>query len=108
MEVGLAGAVERLDRRIHHGGVQVRAGGVAGAGGVDGAVRIAEQLDDRRSVVEVDDGGGGAARGDDVGLLVVADERGHLVAVVVQFGQDVRSDEPGCAGECNVHEETSA
>ena len=103
MEVGLAGAGECVDRRIDHGGVQVRAGLVAGTGRVDGPVRIAEQAHDRRPVVEVDHGRRGAAGGDDVGLGVVADERRHLVAVLVQFRQDVRSDESGCAGECHFH-----
>ena len=54
VEVGLAGAVECLDRRIDHRRVQVRAGLVAGAGGVDCPVRIAQQAHDRRPVVEVD------------------------------------------------------
>ena len=85
------------------GRVQVRAGGVARAGGVDGAVGVAQQAHDRRPVVEVDHGRGGAARGDDVGLGVVADERGDLVAVLLQFGEDVGSDEPGCTGECDLH-----
>ena len=43
---------------------------------------LLEQARDRRSIVEVDHGRGGAAGGDDVGLGVVADERGHLVAVL--------------------------
>ena len=72
------------------------------------AVRAAQHVHDGRAVVEVDDDRCGAARRGDVGLLLTADERGHLVAVVTQFGQDMRSDEPGCAGECDVHEETSA
>ena len=37
------------------------------------------------------------------GLGVVADERGHLVAVLLQFGQYVRSDKPCCPGECHFH-----
>ena len=44
-----------------------------------------EQAHDRRPVVEVDDGRRGAAGGDDVRLGVVADERRHLVAVLLQF-----------------------
>ena len=83
VEVGLAGAGEGFDRRIDDCRVQVRAGLVAGAGGVDGPVRIAQQAQDRRPVVEVDDGRGGAAGGDDVGLGVVADECGDLVAVLL-------------------------
>ena len=61
------------------------------------------RLSYRRPVVEVDDGRGGAAGGDDVGLGVVADERGDLVAVLLKFRQDVRADESRCAGECHSH-----
>ena len=75
---------------------------------MDGAVRITEQARDRRSVVEVDHGGRGAVGGDDVCLVVVADERCHLVAVLMQFSEDVRSDEPGCTGERNFHGETGS
>jgi hypothetical protein len=57
---------------------------------------------------EVDDGRRGAAGGDDVRLVVVSDERCHLVAVLVQFGKDVRSDEPGCTGQRNFHGETGS
>jgi hypothetical protein len=103
LQVGLAGAGERAGHRVDHGGVQVCAGGVAGAGRVDGAVCIAEQSGDRRPVVEVDHGRGGTAGGDGVRLGVVAGERGHLVAVLVQIRQYMRSDEPGCAGEYYLH-----
>jgi hypothetical protein len=58
--------------------------------------------------VEVDDGRRRATGGDDVRLAVVADERCHLVAVLVQFGKDVRSDEPGRTGERNFHGETGS
>ena len=75
---------------------------------MDCSVRIAEEARDRWSVVEVDDGRRGAAGGDDVRLVVVADERCHLVAVLVQFGEDMRSDEPGCTGERNFHGETGS
>ena len=60
-----------------------------------------EQPHDRRPIVEVDHDRRGAAGGDGVGLGVVADERGHLVAVLVQFREYVRSDEPCCTGECD-------
>ena len=87
VEVGLAGAGERFDRRIDDRGVQVRAGLVAGAGRVDGPVRIAKQAHDRRSVVEVDDGRRGAMSGDESACAVIADERRHLMAVLLQFGR---------------------
>ena len=58
---------------------------------------------DRRPVIEVDHGRRGATGGDGVGLGVVPDERRHLVAVIVEFGQYVRSDEAGCTGECHIH-----
>jgi hypothetical protein len=103
LEVGLAGARERVDHRIDHGRVQVRAGGVAGTGRVDGPVRLAEQPGDRRPVVEVDHDRRGATGGDGLRLGVVADERGHLMTVLVQICQYMRSDEPGCAGEYYVH-----
>ena len=77
--------------------------GVAGTGRVDGPVRTAEQLRDRRLVVEVDHDRCGAAGGDGARLGVVADKRGHLVAVLVQIRQDVRSDEPGRTGEYYFH-----
>jgi hypothetical protein len=70
---------------------------------VDGPVRLAEQPGDRRPVVEVDHGRCGATGGNGRRLGVVADERGHLVAVLVQIRQYMRSDEPGCAGEYHVH-----
>ncbi len=75
---------------------------------MDCSVRLAEEARDRWSVVEVDDGRRGAAGGDEVRLVVVADERCHLVAVLVQFGEDMRSDEPGCTGERNFHDETGS
>ena len=103
VEVGLAGAGEGLDRRVDHRGVQVGAGGVTRTGRVDGGVRAAQPADDRRPIVEVDHGLRGAAGRNDLRLLVVADERGHVVAVFPQFGEYVRSDEPGRAGECHVH-----
>ena len=59
----------------------------AGTGRVDGPVRTAEQPGEGRPVVEVDHDRSGAAGGDVVGLGVVADERGHLVAVLVQIRQ---------------------
>jgi hypothetical protein len=52
---------------------------------VDGPVRITKQARDPRSIVEVNHGRGGAAGCDDVGLIVVADERGHLVPLLVQI-----------------------
>jgi hypothetical protein len=58
--------------------------------------------------VEVDDGRRRATGGDDVRLAVVADERCHLVAVLVQVGEDMRSDEPGCTGERDFHGETGS
>ena len=67
-----------------------------------------EQARNRRPVVEVDHGRRGAAGGDGVRLGVVADERRHLVAVLLQFRQYVRSDEPGCTGECHLHSRTAS
>src|SRR6266700_8123602 len=108
LEIGLAGAGERTDHRIGHGRVEVRAGGVAGTGRVDGPVRTAEQPRNGRPVVEVDHDRCGAAGGDGVRLGVVADERGHLVAVLVQVRQYVRSDESGWAGEYYFHGRTAS
>ena len=70
---------------------------------MDGPVRIAEQPRDRRPIVEVDHDRCSAAGRDGVCLGVVADECGHLVAVLVQIRQYVRSDEPGCASEYYFH-----
>ena len=103
VEVGLAGAGERLDRRIDHRGVQIGAGLVTGTGRVDGPVRVAEQAHDRGPVVEVDHTGVAPRCGDDIGLGVVADERGHLVAVLPQLREDVRPDESCCPGERDLH-----
>ena len=86
VEVGLAGAAEGLDRRIDHCGVQVRAGLVAGAGRVDGPVHFAQQAHERRPVVEL-----------------LADDRRDLVTVLLQCGQHMRSDEAGCARQCDSH-----
>src|SRR5258705_2264685 len=92
VEIGLAGAREDVGRRVDHCGIEVRAGGVAGTGGVNSAVCAAELVRDRRPVVEVDyrrrADGGYAVR-----LGVVADEHRHLVAVLLQLGQYVRADE---------------
>ena len=63
----------------------------------------AEQPRDGRPVVEVDHDRRGAAGGDGVRLGIVPDERGHLVAVLVQIRQYMRSDEAGRAGECYFH-----
>jgi hypothetical protein len=64
---------------------------------------VAEKPRDRRPVVEVDHDRCGAADSDCGRLGIVADERRHLVAVLVQICQHVRSDEPGCAGEYYFH-----
>jgi hypothetical protein len=48
-----------------------------------------EHARDRGPIVEVDDDRGGAACGDPIRLGVVADQRGHLVAVLDLFGEDV-------------------
>ena len=92
---GLPVAGERVDGGVDHGGVEVGAGRVAGAGAVDGPIGLAEQARDRRPVVQVDHDRRGAAGGDGR-LGVITYERRDLVAVVLQLGQDVRSDEPGC------------
>ena len=70
VEVRLAGAGKRFDGRIDDCRVQVCAGLVAGAGSVDGPVRIFKQVQDRWPVVEVHDGRDGAGVGDDLGLGV--------------------------------------
>jgi hypothetical protein len=70
---------------------------------VDGPVHLAEQLGDGRPVVEVDHGRRGAAGRDEVHVRAVADQRGHLMAVFSQFGQYVRSDEPGPTGKRYFH-----
>ena len=103
MGVRLASRRERVDRRVHHGGVEVGAGGVTWAGGVNRTVGVTEHLDDGCPVVEVDDGWGGAEGSEGRGFRVVADERGHIVSVGQKLAQDVGSDEPGCAGECDLH-----
>ena len=59
---------------------------------------------DRGLLVEIDHGRRGATRRDALGLVVVADERRHLVAVLEQLREDVRSDEPCRAGQCHVHD----
>src|SRR4051812_4080369 len=103
MEVRLAGAVERFDRRIDDRRVQIRAGLVAGTGGVNCPVRIAQRAHDRRPGVEIDDNGGCVLRRGGLRIRIVADERRHLVAGLLQFPPYVRSDEAGCAGECDLH-----
>ena len=107
MEVGLAGAGQCLDGCVDHGRVQVCAGGVPGTGRVDGAVCSSQHAYDRRSVIEVDHGRRGAPGRDDVGLRVVANERRHLVAVLLQFSENVRSDETCCTGEGDSHCDSS-
>ena len=62
---------------------------------MDRRVGIAQHAHDRRSVMEVDNGRRAAARGNGLGPGVVADERRDLVAVLLQFCEYVRSDEPG-------------
>src|SRR5260370_35452908 len=60
--------------------------------------------DDRRAITcLVLPWSGQPAGCDDVGLGVVAAKRGPLMAVLLQFGQYVRSDEPRCTGECHFH-----
>ena len=51
-----------------------------------------------RPVVQVDHDRLGAAGFGDIGMIVVSDGRDHVVAVLVQVGQDVGADEPSCAG----------
>jgi hypothetical protein len=103
VQVGLARSGECVDRGVDDGRVEVGAGRVAGAGVVDGAVSVGQQAHHGWRVVEVDDGRGGAAGRDGLGLGVVADEGRDVVAVLDQFGEYVRSDEAGRAGECHVH-----
>ena len=103
IETGLAGAIECLDRRVDHCGVQVRAGGVSRTGGVDGAVRVAEGLDDGWSIVEVDDGRSSTLGSDGLGLSFVAHEGGDLVPVGLELRKDVGADEPSCSRECHLH-----
>src|SRR5436190_18536529 len=67
------------------------------------AVCGGEQAHDRRPVIEVDHDRAGTASSNGLGLGVVPDERRHLVAMLLQFRQYVRSDETGCAGECDSH-----
>src|SRR5258705_6089142 len=95
VEIGLAGAREGVGRRVDHCGIEVRAGGVAGTGGVNSAVCAAELVRDRRPVVEVDYRRRGADCGDAVRPGVVTDEHRHLVAVRLQIRQYVRADETG-------------
>lgn len=71
-----------------------------GTGGVDGRVDISQQARDRRPVVQIDHDRRGAAGLGDVRLGVVTDQRDHLVAVLLQFGQYVGSDESCRAGQC--------
>jgi hypothetical protein len=68
LQVGLAGAGERLDRRVGDRGIQVGARGVTGTRCVDRGVRIAQHGHDRAAVVEVDHRRCGAAVGEDLGL----------------------------------------
>jgi hypothetical protein len=101
VEVGLAAAGERARGRVHNCGVQACAGGVTGDWRcVDGRVDISQQARDRRPVVQIDHGRRGAVGLGDVRLGVVTDQRDHLVAVLVQFGQYVGSDESCRAGQC--------
>ena len=71
-------------------------------------VRIAQQPRDRRSVGEINDDWADARAGDSVGVGVVADERGHLVSVLLKFREYVRSDESRCAGKCDFHDHSFA
>jgi hypothetical protein len=56
---------------------------------VDGPARIAQLAQHPRPVIEVDDGWSGAAGGDDLGIGLIANERGDLVPVVLQLRQDM-------------------
>ena len=79
---------------IHHRGLQGRGGRITRAGGVDGPVGATQQAYKSRSIVEVHDGGYGAARCDGLSLRVVAYERRYFVAVLLQLGECMRSDKP--------------
>jgi hypothetical protein len=70
---------------------------------MNGSVCASEDAHNRGPVVEVDHDRAGAARGDRVGLGIVADERNHVVAVLLECLQDVRSDESCCTCECHLH-----
>ena len=70
---------------------------------MDGPVSIAQQVHDRRPVVQVDHDWPDAGGRDGAGLGVAPNEHGHLVPVLPQFTQHVRSDESRCAGECDLH-----
>jgi hypothetical protein len=66
-------------------------------------VGAVEHLGDGRPIVEVDHHRCRAAGRDRARLGIVADERGHLVAVLPQFAQYVGSDEPVRTGERYLH-----
>ena len=81
LDKGLAAGAERLDGGVDHGGVEVGAGGVAGAGRVRSTVGVAQQLHQCRPVIQVDRHGRGPAGGDDLRLFVVTDGGSDLVTV---------------------------
>jgi hypothetical protein len=70
---------------------------------VDCPVRITKDAPNRRAIVEVDHYRGGAAGRDDVGLIIVADERRYVMPMLVQIHKYVRADEPCCTGQCHLH-----
>jgi hypothetical protein len=70
---------------------------------MDSPVGISEQGRDGRPVVQVGDRRGRAARRDGLGASVVAHQRRHLVAMLLQFVQYVRPDESCRTGKCHLH-----
>ena len=94
---------ERFNRGIDHGGIQLGTGLVAGARRVHGAVGVIEQLDDARLIVQVDECWGGPFGRDARCLGVVTNESGYFVVMGDQFRQNVGSDEPSRARECDLH-----
>ena len=85
---GMRGVVIVSSVAYGDGGVEVGAGRVAWARGVDRRIGIAEGTGDRRAVEEVD---------------VVLDQRLDLVSTAAQSVEDVRADEPGRSGKGNPH-----
>ena len=93
MNIRLAGGAEPLHGGVDHRGVQVGAGGVPRAGRMDRTVGTDQHLHEGGSVIEVDDRWGSAPIGHHRGLGVIVDQSDDLVAVFLQVGQYVGSDE---------------
>ena len=71
---------------------------------MDGSLDATQQTYNCGPLVQVDHDGRRSVCLGPVGLFAITNERHDLMAVLLQFGEHMRSDESCCARECDSHD----